>query len=222
MLATPTRPQELSPVGGPAGDLVGIRCRPCAQPPWPGAWGVVPTVTSKGAHYPSSARLCLEMDFPGPGGHGRGGRIQPPRPRPVREAMPRTPAHSSAPGDAVGEGVTASQAPHSSSGTRRWRPEGAGPVGPGRSRPAAGRRPGRRCMAGTSAPRANSRREVSPTALGRGASRATVRKRVPPAASQQQHRRDHDEVGDEHGGHPDDGGEQSFRGRRRPGSTGTG
>ena len=60
----PPCPRPPPPAGTVAGrvstgDLIGIRCRPCAQPPLARSLGVVRAPTSKGALYPGSARLCL-------------------------------------------------------------------------------------------------------------------------------------------------------------------
>src|SRR4029453_774876 len=54
----PHRAEELAPVGCPQAVWSGSAVGHVRSLPWPGAWGVVPTVTSKGAIYPSSARLC--------------------------------------------------------------------------------------------------------------------------------------------------------------------
>ena len=90
----PHRPQELPSVGCPQAVWSGSAVGHVRSLPWPGAWDVVPTLASKERFTQVRRAYAFEIGSQVPAGTA-GGSTSTLRPRPVREAMPRTPAHSS-------------------------------------------------------------------------------------------------------------------------------
>src|SRR5829696_1280681 len=90
----PHRPQELSPVGCPQAVWSGSAVGHVRSLPWPGAWGIVPTATSKERFTQIRRAYAFEIGSQAASGTA-GGRARRLSPTPLRQAMASTPAHSS-------------------------------------------------------------------------------------------------------------------------------